>query len=81
MPARVAVPSRLSVKVTAPGRLPVLDNVGIGVPDVVTVKLPALPAVKVVLLALVICRLGWTTSVKFWVALGRVPLPAVMVMG
>ena len=50
----MAVPSPLLVKVTPLGRLPVSDTVGVGMPFVVTVKLPALPSAKVVLLADVI---------------------------
>ena len=38
------------VKVTPLGRLPVsLNSVGVGKPDAVTVKLPAVPTVNVVL--------------------------------
>ncbi len=48
VPARVAVPSPLSVKVTPLGSAPVSVIAGVGLPLVVTVKLPALPAVKVV---------------------------------
>ena len=50
----MAVPSCLSVKVTPLGRLPDSVITGVGEPVVVTVKLPALPTVKVALLALVI---------------------------
>ena len=48
---------------------------------VVTVKLPAVPVVKVVLLALVIAGAWLTVSVKVWVALGVTPLAAVKVSG
>ena len=52
MPARVADPSWLSVKFTPLGsaELP-MDSDGVGVPVVVTVKVPALPWVNVVVLA------------------------------
>ena len=53
VPARVAVPLPLSVKVTPVGSAPVLEIPAGGEPVVVTVKEPAVPTVKVVLLALV----------------------------
>ena len=56
VPASVAVPLLLSVKVTPLGRAPVLVMTilaPVGKPVVVTVNVPALPTVKVVLLALV----------------------------
>jgi len=82
VPASVAVPSPLSTKVTLLGSAaPVSLKVGVGVPEVVTVKLPALPTRKSVWLALVICRLGWTTSVKLWLASVPTPLLALIVMG
>ena len=62
---------------------PVSLSVGVGTPVVVTVKLPAVPTVKVVLVALVIAG-AWaaaTVRVKLWVALGVTPLAAVMVSG
>ena len=54
VPLRLAVPLPLSVKVTPPGRAPLSLSAGVGKPLVVTVKLPAVPTVKVVVLALVI---------------------------
>jgi len=53
-PAIVAVPLPLSVKLTPIGRLPTSVRLGVGVPDVVTEKEPGVPAVNVVLAALVI---------------------------
>ena len=60
MPARVAVPSELAVNVTPLGNVDVvhpvksaLVSVGAGKPVVVTVKVPAVPTVKVVWLTLV----------------------------
>ena len=50
----MAVPLPLSLKVTGLGNDPESLRVGVGKPVVVTVKVPALPTVKVVLLALVI---------------------------
>ena len=59
VPARVAVPSPLSVKVTPAGRVPVSDRVAVGnEAPVVTVKVPAVPAVKVAAAALVMAG-GW----------------------
>ena len=55
VPARVAVPSPLSVNVTPDGRVPaVTEKAGLGTPVEVTVKVPAWPAVKLVAAALVI---------------------------
>ena len=83
VPARVAVPLALGVKVTPAGRVPLVRlRVGVGEPLVVTVKLPGLPLVKVVLLALVkVGAAAGTVRVKLWVALGSTPLAAVMVSG
>ena len=53
VPEIVAVPFPLSVKFTPLGNDPVLLKAGVGLPVVVTVKVPAAPAVKVTLLALV----------------------------
>lgn len=53
-PARVAVPSPLSVKLTPPGSAPLTLNLGAGNPVVVTVKLFGAPTVNVVDAALVI---------------------------
>ena len=68
LPPNAAVPSALSRKETAVGNEPVSLSDGMGVPVAVTVKLPSEPAVKVVLLALVIAGAtgaGFTVSVKF----------------
>jgi hypothetical protein len=51
VPDSVAVPSPLSLKVTPLGRFPLSVSAGAGGPVVVTVKVPAEPAVNVVLLA------------------------------
>src|SRR5207253_3115856 len=62
---------------------PVALNVGTGLPVAVTVKVPALPAVKVVWFALVMVGVvgaGLTVNVKFCVASGKTPFAAVMVM-
>ena len=54
VPEIVAVPFPLSVKLTPPGSDPVLLMAEVGLPVVVTVNVPAVPAVNVTLLALVI---------------------------
>jgi len=68
------------LKLTPPGSVPVMLNVGAGKPVASTVKLPAVPTTNVVLLALVMAG-GWLiVSVKgFWTASGGVSLLAVKV--
>src|ERR1022692_3637779 len=80
-PARVAVPSPLSVKVTPLGRLPDSDSAAVGVPVEVTVKVPDDPSVKVVLSPEVMAGGPSTVRVKDWLASGLTPLEAVMVIG
>jgi hypothetical protein len=53
---------------------------GVGVPVVVTVKLPAVPAVNVVLLALVIAGAWSTVNVKLWVAVPALLLAVIVIM-
>ena len=80
----MAVPLPLSVKVTPVGRVapPSERVVAVGKSwPVVTVKVPAVPTVKVVEAALVIDGASLTVRVKDWVASGQVPLWAVMVKG
>ncbi len=82
VPARVAVPLPLSVKLTPTGRAPVLVIVvATGYPAaVVTVKLPALPLVNVAEPALVKLGDSFTVSVNAcWV--DPAELPAVIVIG
>ena len=81
VPASVAVPSALSVRVTPAGKEPVSLMAAVGKPVVVMANEPAWPTVKVVVLALVIAGAWLTVRVKLWVASGRVPLAAVMVNG
>ena len=64
VPASVAVPFPLSVNVTPDGSAPVSDNVELGTPVVVTVKVPAWPTVKVVPSGLVIPGAWLTVRVK-----------------
>ena len=73
--AIVAVPFPLSVNETAPGSVDFVQPVkeafvsaGAGKPDVVTVKPPAVPEVKVVPVPLVIAGAVPTVSVYAWVA-------------
>jgi hypothetical protein len=79
VPAMVAVPFPLSVKVTPEGRVPDAASAGVGYPDVVTVNVPGVPLVKVVPLALVMDGAWSTVSVKLCVAFGEAVLLAVMV--
>src|SRR6185312_17479982 len=81
VPASVAVPSPLSVKVTPDGSEPASVNVvAVGNPTwVVTVNVPAEPTAKVVWLALVIAGSSVTVSVNDCVAFGGMPLLAVKV--
>jgi hypothetical protein len=73
----------LSVNVTPAGNAPVLDSVvAAGKPaDVVTVNVPAVPAVNVALLALLIAGGASTVSVNDCVASGDTPFDAVIVNG
>ena len=61
LPATVAVPLRrpAELSVTPLGSVPVSVKVGTGTPDAVTVNDPAVPAVNVVLFALVIIMGAW----------------------
>ena len=69
------------VKVTPAGSAPVSLKVGAGNPVAVTVNELAVPAVKILLVALVMTGAWLTDNVKLWLALGATPLLAVMVMG
>jgi hypothetical protein len=69
------------LNVTPPGSAPLSLNVGAGKPVTVTVKEQAVLTVHVVLLALVMAGAWSTVRVKFWVAFGRTPLLAVIVIG
>ena len=73
VPDREAVPLPLSTKVTPVGRVPVSARAGVGLPVVVTVKLPAPPTVKVVVAGRGDGRGGVTVRVKLWVA--GLPMP------
>ena len=85
VPDSQATPSVLSSKVTPAGKVPVSLIFGVGLPVAVTMKLPAVPAVKAAALALVITgargtvAAAVTVKVKDWVASGRTPLAALIV--
>ena len=74
------MPLPLSTNVTPLGSVPVRLTDGVGVPLVVTVKLPAVPVVNAVLLALVIAGAWFTLRVKLWLAGLPTPLLAVIVI-
>jgi hypothetical protein len=78
VPAKMPV---AGVKVTPPGRVPLMERVGAGTPVAVTVKVPANPMLKVVWLALVMDGPAVTVKVKFCTASGDTPLVAVKVSG
>jgi hypothetical protein len=69
----------LLTNVTPLGRVPVWLNVGTGAPVDVIAKLPAVPTVNVVLVALVIAGAWFTVKVKVWLADVPTPLLAVNV--
>jgi hypothetical protein len=77
-PANIPV---ATVKLTPAGSGPASLSVAAGVPVAVTVKVPAVPTRKVVLLALVIAAAWFTVKVKLWVAAGVTPFWAIIVMG
>ena len=81
VPAIVAVPSPLSVKVTPEGRSPVADSAAVGNPVEVTVKLPDVPVTNVAADAEVMSGAASTVRVKVWEASGLTPLVASMVIG
>src|SRR5207253_1763050 len=78
VPARVAVPLPLLVKLTPAGRAPDSARLGAGKPVVVIVKEPAPATTKVAPGALVMAGACWTVSVKVCVASGVTPLLAVI---
>src|SRR5262249_29431376 len=65
VPPSVAVPFPLSGK-NRPAGSALDESAGVGLPAVVTVNEPAMPVVKVALLALVIDAGACTINVKFW---------------
>ena len=75
VPARVAVPSPLSVSLTPLGSAPASVMAGAGVPDVVTVNVPAVPWVKVVVADEVTAAAVLTVRVKDVVWVAPVPVP------
>ena len=86
VPAKVAVPLPLSVKVTPLGNVPVSESEGAGVPEAVTVKVPDPPSVKVALLPDVMA--GGVEAEAMVVVdsgvggvYGGVPLPSLLLVG
>jgi len=71
----------VELRVTPVGNAPVSLNVGAGKPVAVNVKVPAVPTVKVVLVALVNIGGRSTDSVKFCTASAPIPLCAVNTSG
>jgi hypothetical protein len=83
VPLNVPVPLPLSTKATPLGSAPVSVKAGVGKPVVVTEKVPAVPTINVVPLALEITGpvfSGFTVRVKAWVVGAPTPLLAVKVM-
>ena len=70
----------LSTRVTPVGRLPFSEMAAAGKPVVVTVKLPALPTMKVVLEPEVMAEASSTVSVNDWLAAFPTPLVALKLM-
>ena len=82
VPARVAVPSPLFVKVTPAGSVPaIVMLLALGAAEVVTVKAPKLPTTNVEEAALVKVGVASTDSTKFCVADGPTPFWAENVTG
>ena len=79
VPLNLAVPLPLFTNVTPDGRAPDFVMVGAGVPAVVIVNVPTVPTLNAVLAALVMAGPGLAVRVKVCVALGDMPLLAVMV--
>jgi hypothetical protein len=80
----LAVPLPLSMKATPDGSAPLSLNAGVGVPVVVTVNDPAVPAVKVALLALVMAGAPLATvklCVTVWLSSVAVALPDPLLVG
>ena len=82
MPESVPMPLPVELNFTPVGSVPVLVILpGVGGPTAATWKVPLIPWVKVVVTALVNSGAWSTVRVKLWVALGAIPLLAVIVMG
>src|SRR5258708_36805064 len=80
--AGVPLSTPAEVNVTPLGRVPVsLKVTVVGKPEAVTVKVPALPTLNVVLLALVMAGAWFTVRVKFWGPFGSIPLLGVRSVG
>ena len=80
VPAKVAVPSPLSVKVTPLGSAPLSLRAATGKPLLTMIIDSCAPVMTVALLALVMAGAWSTVRVKFCWALGSVPLLALIVI-
>jgi hypothetical protein len=80
VPDKLAVPFPLSVKVTPAGSVPVSLRAGVGLPVVVTRKLPDTPLEKVVLDVEVMAGDWSTVRVNDCAAFGLIPLAALKVI-
>ena len=76
MPASVALPLPLSIKVTPLGSVLAVLSAGVGLPIVVIMNAPGVPTTKVVPAALVIAGAWFTVSVNVWLASGEIPFAA-----
>ena len=79
VPERVAVPLWLSTKVTPLGSAPASVRDGIGAPVAVTEKVPDVPTVNVVLLALVMADDWVTVNMKLCEALPELLLACMVI--
>ena len=79
VPLNLAVPFPLFTNVIPEGNAPDSVIVGAGVPAVVMVNVPAVPTLNAVLAALAIAGPALAVSVNVCVALGVIPLAAVIV--
>ena len=75
------MPFPLSTKLTPEGSPLLTLSVGVGYPEVVTVKVPPVPWMNVAWSAEVTDGASSTVSVKVFTALGVAPLAAVIVRG
>jgi hypothetical protein len=66
-------------KVTPDGKVPAIESIGVGEPVAATVKVPAMPSVKLALSALIMTGVRLIVMLKFCVASGAVPFAAVTV--
>ena len=75
-PGQGGVPSPLLTKVTPVGSGPISERAAVGLPVVVTVKVPGGPTVNVWLVAEVMAGAASTVRANDWEAAGLMPLVA-----